>query len=78
MQSLPLATDTKGTWYLVFIAEELHLFIGLARRGKAPNPYRGYTVEDFLVALPRDDLQKAAHTELVRLLSGLVSEEIAS
>ena len=41
MQSLPLATDTKGTWYLVFIAEELHLFIGLARRGEGSQPLSG-------------------------------------
>lgn len=68
-----LAGDESGSWQLVFIPEELHVFVEFVETGAATNPAKGMTVEDFLVTLPHNRLREEAHARLVILLAEVVS-----
>ena len=67
-----LAEDSAATWSLVFIPDDLHLYVGRATRGSIPDPIDGQNIEDFLVWLPQDALHKEAHGRFIEMLKKLV------
>jgi hypothetical protein len=68
-----LAEDHTGAWEIAFDPDELHLFIGKAKRGRLPDPVKGMTAEDFLVTIPRGPLHRRAHERFVGLLTVALS-----
>jgi hypothetical protein len=68
-----LAADETGAWSLVFIADELPLFVGCAAKGTEPDPVESMTLEDFLVTIPDNSLHQQAHEALVELLRQLIA-----
>ncbi|RMC34437.1 hypothetical protein [Paracoccus alkanivorans] len=55
-----IAANGKEAWSIVFIPDELHIYIGRAARGAIPDPLERDTVAEFLVWLPRNKLHRKA------------------
>jgi len=70
-----LAEDATGAWKLVFLPDELHLYVGFAPPGAEADPVDGMTIEDFLVRLPSGALHRSAHRKLIGLL-GKIGEKV--
>ena len=63
-----ITEDDAATWSVVFIPDDLHLYVGRAAHGLIPEPIDGQNIEDFLVWLPQDALHKEAHGCFVEML----------
>ncbi|MER9217145.1 hypothetical protein NKI54_35215 [Mesorhizobium sp. M0663] len=62
-----LAADAKGTWRVVFVPEDLHLYVEFSRPNAESNPVDWLSVDDFLAWRPKGALHQDALDRLVAL-----------
>lgn len=66
-----LAADEAGCWRVVFVPEELHLYVELAPAdGAASDDWM--TIEDFLAFVPTGETHQRALDSLVALLKEML------
>ncbi|MER8529314.1 MULTISPECIES: hypothetical protein [unclassified Mesorhizobium] len=63
-----IASDPHGTWRVVFLPEELHLYVEFNRPGAGTNPVDWMSLDDFLARRPKDALHQRARDRLVSLI----------
>ncbi|MER8967264.1 hypothetical protein NKI25_16320 [Mesorhizobium sp. M0808] len=68
-----LAADAKGTWRLVFVPDDLHLYVEFSRPNVESNPVNWLSVDDFLAWRPKGALHKDALDRLVALICQAMS-----
>lgn len=59
----------EGSWQVVLAREELHLFVGFTKNGVVPDDEMN--LDDFLATVPKSQLRREAHGQLVQLLRGM-------
>ncbi|MER8387332.1 hypothetical protein NKH14_17745 [Mesorhizobium sp. M1380] len=69
-----LANDIKGSWRIVFVPDELHLYVEFRPPGADPDPADWMSVDDFLAWRPKGALHKDALDRLVALICQAMSE----
>ncbi|MER8555915.1 hypothetical protein NKH37_27745 [Mesorhizobium sp. M1217] len=69
-----LASDIKGSWRIVFVPDELHLYVEFSQPGADPDPSDWMSVDDFLARRPSDALHKDALDRLVSLICRAMSD----
>ncbi|MER9829147.1 hypothetical protein NKJ51_12270 [Mesorhizobium sp. M0134] len=60
-----LASDIKGTWRVVFVPDELHLYVEFRSPDPGTDPAAWMSVDDFLVWRPTGTLHARARDRLV-------------
>ncbi|ESW73560.1 hypothetical protein X772_33285 [Mesorhizobium sp. LSJC280B00] len=63
-----LANDIKGSWRVVFVPDELHLYVEFSQPDADTNPVDWMSVDDFLAWQPKGALHKRARDSLVSLI----------
>ncbi|MER9079976.1 hypothetical protein [Mesorhizobium sp. M0895] len=69
-----LADNIQGTWRVVFVPHELHLYVEFSQPGAGTNPVNWMSVDDFLVRRPNGALRKRARDSLVSLICNALTE----
>ncbi|MER9126374.1 hypothetical protein NKH81_25390 [Mesorhizobium sp. M0959] len=63
-----LANDIKGSWRVVFVRDELHLYVEFSQPDADTNPVDWMSVDDFLAWRPKGALHKRGRDSLVSLI----------
>ncbi|MER8455871.1 hypothetical protein NKH24_06990 [Mesorhizobium sp. M1300] len=63
-----LASDIKGSWRIVFVPDELHLYVEFSPSDADTDPADWMSVDDFLARRPAVALQERARDSLVSLI----------
>ncbi|MER9868567.1 hypothetical protein NKJ35_15450 [Mesorhizobium sp. M0136] len=63
-----LAADAQGTWRIVFVPDDLHLYVEFSRPNAGSNPVHWQSVDDFLAWRATGALHKDALDRLVSLI----------
>ncbi|MER8948804.1 hypothetical protein [Mesorhizobium sp. M0207] len=63
-----LANDIKGSWRVVFVPDELHLYVEFSQPDADTNPADWMSVDDFLAWRPKGALHERARDSLVSLI----------
>ncbi|MER9018895.1 hypothetical protein [Mesorhizobium sp. M0898] len=69
-----LANDIKGSWSVVFVPDELHLYVEFSQPDAETNPVDWMSVDDFLARRPNSTLHKRARDSLVSLICNALTE----
>lgn len=64
-----LAADSRGCWRVVFVPEELHLFVEFVPANGSSTQSDWMSTDDFLARVPRGDTHQHALERLVSLIS---------
>ncbi|MER8887399.1 hypothetical protein [Mesorhizobium sp. M0816] len=70
-----LAEDGDGAWTIVFVPEDLHLYIEFLRPSMATDPAHWMTIDDFLARRPLGSTHKRALDNLAALLCGALGRD---
>ncbi|MER9133578.1 hypothetical protein [Mesorhizobium sp. M0768] len=69
-----LAAGVKGSWRVVCVPEDLHLYVEFSPPEADSDPLDWSSVDDFLAWRPRGALHKRARDRLVSLISDALLE----
>ncbi|MER8959282.1 hypothetical protein [Mesorhizobium sp. M0701] len=68
-----LAHDNRGSWRLIFVPDELHLYVEFGPPDADTDPVDWMSVDDFLARRPSGALHKNALDRLISLICQAMS-----
>ncbi|MER9270457.1 hypothetical protein [Mesorhizobium sp. M0643] len=69
-----LANDIKSSWRVVFVPDELHLYVEFCPPDAETDPADWMSVDDFLARRPNGALHERARDSLVSLICKALTE----